>query len=96
MYVFDILVVAAVFAYLYTQERDAILKHLFLFVSLILADLAFAFSYVLTSTSYDATTGLTTYAYAFSAVSPAITTALALPIVGIFVYVLYKIVRGML
>jgi len=56
--------IALIFAYLYAQEKQFILKYVFLFISLMIMIFAATQNYALTQTTYSATTGITTYTYA--------------------------------
>jgi len=55
--------IAFIFAYLYATEKQFILKYVFLFISLMIMIFAATQNYALTQTTYNATTGITTYTY---------------------------------
>ena len=66
---YDILAVglfAFIFAFLYANEKDFLLKFLWLFVAIAVLAFGSTLDYVLSSTNYNATTGITTYTYALS------------------------------
>ncbi|MEM3846068.1 MAG: hypothetical protein QXU98_10250 [Candidatus Parvarchaeota archaeon] len=87
--VIPVLLAGFIFAFLYTQEKNFALKYLFLFVSLWLVAFSFVFDYELSSTTYVATTGITTYSYALSNNYLSLVYALGLLTIGVMLYFIY-------
>ncbi|MEM3845258.1 MAG: hypothetical protein QXU98_06105 [Candidatus Parvarchaeota archaeon] len=94
--VIPVLLAGFIFAFLYTQEKNFALKYLFLFVSLWLVAFSFIFDYQLTSTTYVATTGITTYSYVLSNNYLSLVYVLSALTIGIMLYFIYIFITSWL
>jgi hypothetical protein len=88
-----VVLVAGVFAYLYIGEKEFVFKYVWLFVCLSVLSFGMFNDYVLNTTTYNTTTGITQYSYALSNNLNWLGTGLSLLLVGmigLFVWLLYK------
>ena len=97
----DILVAAAVFAYLYINDyphngddtEDNLFRYAWLLISVALIGFAFILNSAIGSTTYNTTTGVTTYAYAALPGAVALGEGLGILVVIVGVLYVYIVVR---
>lgn len=91
---FLILGAAAVFAYLYTQEKEFELKFPFLFVALFLVAGSFFFADYQSATTLNAVNGTITYIYTTDPGGSGIGGGLSIMVFVVFLIFVYKAVWG--
>jgi hypothetical protein len=87
-------IIAFIFAYLYAQEKQFILKYVFLFISLMIMIYAATQNYALTQTTYTATTGITTYTYSATNYNIPLVYGIGMFLITLVAYFVYMLVKS--
>ena len=87
-------VMAFIFAYLYANEKEFILKWVWLFISLMIIIYAATQDYELSQTTYNATSGITTYTYAATNYLIPIAQGVGMVLIALVAYFIYMLIRN--
>jgi len=87
-------IIAFIFAYLYAQEKQFILKYVFLFMALMIMVFAATQNYALTQTTYVATTGITTYTYAATNYNVPLVAGIGAFLIAFVAYFVYMLIKS--
>ena len=88
------LIAGGIFAYLYGVEKDFLLKFVFLFTSMSIIIFSFFNDYILTTTTYDSATGITTGTYALSNFLNPYGIGLGALLIFLIAYFVWKLVKA--
>ena len=87
-------IIAFIFAYLYAQEKQFILKYVFLFISLMIMIYASTQNYALTQTTCTATTGITTYTYEATNYNIPLVYGIGMFLITLVAYFVYMLIKS--
>ena len=88
------ILIALIFAYLYAQEKQFILKYVFLFISIMIMVFASTQNYALTQTTYNATSGITTYTYAATNYNVPLVYGLGMFLIALVAYFVFMLIKS--
>ena len=86
-------IIAFIFAYLYAQEKQFILKYAFLFISLMIMIFASTQNYNLAYTSYNSLNGTTTYNYALTNYNVPLVYGIGMFLITLVAYFVYMFIK---
>jgi len=87
-------IIAFIFAYLYAQEKQFILKYVFLFISLMIMIYASTQNYNLAYTSYNSVNGTTTYTYAATNYNVPLVYGIGMFLITLVAYFVYMLIKS--
>ena len=87
-------IIAFIFAYLYIQEKQFILKYVFLFISLMIMIYASTQNYALKSTSTSSLNSTTTYNYAATNYNVPLVYGLGMFLITFVAYFVYMFIKS--
>ncbi|MGC8588538.1 MAG: hypothetical protein ACP5LI_05920 [Hydrogenobaculum sp.] len=87
-------IIAFLFAYLYTNEKEFILRWVWLFISLMIIIYASTQDYELAQTTYTSTNGITTYTYAATNNLIPIAQGVGIVLIALVAYFIYMLIRN--
>jgi len=87
-------IIAFIFAYLYIQEKQFILKYVFLFISLMIMIYASTQNYALAYTSYNSLNGTTIYTYTATNYNVALVYGIGMFLITFVAYFVYMLIKS--
>ncbi len=87
-------IIALIFAYLYTNEKEFVLRWVWLFIALMIMIYASTQDYELAQTTYSSTNGITTYTYSTTNNLIPIAQGVGIVLIALVVYFVYMLIRN--